>query len=82
MEALQHKLTHGNFLDFPLAFNYGGAADIDKKNNNSKNNNSNISLSEDGLHVSENEYWEKYYEHPDFNYEWNNGALEEKPMAD
>jgi Uma2 family endonuclease len=38
--------------------------------------------SEDGLHVSEEEYWEKYYEHPDFSYEWNNGVLEVKPMAE
>ncbi len=38
--------------------------------------------SEDGLSVSEEEYWEKYYNHPDFNYEWNNGYLEEKPMSD
>jgi Uma2 family endonuclease len=38
--------------------------------------------SEDGLHVSEEEYWETYYEHPDFSYEWNNGVLEVKPMAE
>lgn len=38
--------------------------------------------SENGLHVSEAEYWARYYEHPEFNYEWNNGVLEEKPMAD
>ncbi len=35
-----------------------------------------------GKYVSEEEYWEKYYEHPDFNYEWNNGYLEEKPVTD
>jgi Uma2 family endonuclease len=40
------------------------------------------SVSEDGKFVSEKEYWEKYYEHPDFNYEWNNGILEEKPVSD
>jgi len=39
-------------------------------------------LSQDGLHVSEDEYWEKYFEHPDFNYEWNDGYLEEKPVTD
>jgi hypothetical protein len=39
-------------------------------------------ISEDGLYVSETEYWEKYYHHPDFSYEWNNGYLEEKPMTD
>jgi Uma2 family endonuclease len=38
--------------------------------------------SEDGLRVSEAEYWANYYEHPDFNYEWNNGVLEVKPMAE
>ena len=37
-------------------------------------------VSEDGKYVSEEVYWEEYYEHPDFNYEWNNGILEEKPM--
>ncbi len=37
--------------------------------------------SEDGLCVSEEEYWEKYYNHLDFAYEWNNGILEEKPKA-
>lgn len=35
-----------------------------------------------GQYVSEDEYWAKYYHHPDVNYEWHNGYLEEKPMAD
>jgi hypothetical protein len=39
-------------------------------------------ISEDGLAVSEREYWDKYYNHPDFSYEWNNGRLEAKPMSD
>ena len=34
------------------------------------------------LRVSEVEYWKTYYEHPDSQYEWNNGLLEEKPMPD
>ncbi len=38
--------------------------------------------SEDGLAVSEEEYWENYYEQSDFVYEWNNGYLEEKPVSD
>jgi Uma2 family endonuclease len=38
--------------------------------------------SEAGKAVSEAVYWRDYYEHPDFTYEWNNGILEEKPMAD
>ncbi|MGB0385870.1 MAG: Uma2 family endonuclease [Ardenticatenaceae bacterium] len=38
-------------------------------------------ISQDGLRVSEETYWEKYYHHPDFNYEWVNGRLEEKPMS-
>jgi len=38
--------------------------------------------SEDGKRVSESLYWEKYYEHPDFSYEWNRGYLEEKPVSD
>ncbi len=38
--------------------------------------------SEDGLRVSEEIYWRDYYEHPDCNYEWNNGLLEEKPVSD
>lgn len=37
---------------------------------------------EDGLAVSKAVYWEHYYDHPDFNYEWNNGYLEEKPVSD
>jgi len=37
--------------------------------------------SEDGKRVSKEVYWADYYEHPDFVYEWNNGILEEKPMA-
>ncbi|MCP4110502.1 MAG: hypothetical protein GY749_34100 [Desulfobacteraceae bacterium] len=41
-----------------------------------------IPRSEDGLAVSEEEYWEKYYEHDDIIYEWNNGYLEEKPVSD
>lgn len=35
---------------------------------------------EDGKYVSEQEYWEYYYEHPDYHYEWNNGILEVKPL--
>ncbi|QTA78551.1 Putative restriction endonuclease type II, DUF820 [Desulfonema limicola] len=35
--------------------------------------------SEEGRAVSEEEYWEKYCIHPDYNYEWNNGCLEVKP---
>ena len=38
--------------------------------------------SEDGLPVSEAVYWENYYEKADHSYEWNNGRLELKPMAD
>lgn len=38
--------------------------------------------SEAGLYVSEERYWQDYYEHPDFSYEWNNGYLEAKPVAD
>ena len=38
--------------------------------------------SADGLRVSEQEYWEKYYEVSDYHYEWNNGVLEEKPVSD
>ena len=38
--------------------------------------------SDDGLYVSEEEYWENYYEDPDFKYEWNNGILEEKEMPE
>ena len=34
------------------------------------------------LVVSEAEYWKGYYEHPDRQYEWNNGLVEEKPMPD
>lgn len=37
--------------------------------------------SEAGRQVSEEAYWQFYYQHPDFNYEWNNGFLEEKPVA-
>ena len=39
-------------------------------------------VSKDGLKVSEAEYWKTYYEDPDFVYEWNNGFLEVRPMAD
>ena len=41
-----------------------------------------FSRSENGRAVSEEEYWEKYYEHPDFCYEWRNGMLEEKPVSE
>jgi hypothetical protein len=39
-------------------------------------------LPKDGLPVSEEEYWEHYYNDPDFVYEWKNGHLEVRPMAD
>ncbi|MDM8526386.1 Uma2 family endonuclease [Desulfococcaceae bacterium HSG8] len=39
--------------------------------------------SKEGLAVSEEEYWEKYYENAsEFIYEWNRGYLEVKPMGD
>ncbi|MBF0450195.1 MAG: Uma2 family endonuclease [Candidatus Magnetomorum sp.] len=38
--------------------------------------------SEEGLRVSEEDYWKHYYEHPDFRYEWNDGVLEVKAMGD
>ena len=37
---------------------------------------------EAGRYVSEDLYWEKYYEFSDIHYEWNNGYLEEKPASD
>ena len=30
-------------------------------------------------YISEDIYWEKYYDFPDISYEWNNGLLEEIP---
>jgi len=39
-------------------------------------------ISEDGLAVSLGDYWKYYLEHPYFNYEWNRGILEEKPVSD
>ncbi len=41
-----------------------------------------LPLPGDMLRVSEEEYWETYYEMPDITYEWNNGVLEERPMGD
>jgi Uma2 family endonuclease len=41
-----------------------------------------VDYSEEGKRVSEAEYWEHYYSHPSFSYEWNNGILEEKGMSD
>jgi Uma2 family endonuclease len=39
-------------------------------------------LPKDGLPVSEKEYWEHYYDDPDFVYEWKNGYLEVRPVGD
>lgn len=39
-------------------------------------------FSADGQLVTEAEYWAHYYDRSDFSYEWNNGRLEVKPMAD
>jgi len=36
----------------------------------------------DGLAVTEDVYWERYYDTADVSYEWNNGILEEKPVSD
>jgi Uma2 family endonuclease len=38
--------------------------------------------SEEGKYVSEETYWADYYEHSHYNYEWNDGILEEKPVSD
>jgi len=46
-----------------------------------KSNHYDPSRSKDGLRVDEITFWTAYYEDPDFRYEWNNGVLEEKPMA-
>jgi hypothetical protein len=32
--------------------------------------------------ITEQEYWEHYYNDSETNYEWNNGCLEEKHMSD
>jgi hypothetical protein len=32
-------------------------------------------------HVTEPEYWEKYYNNSEINYEWNNGRLEDKTVS-
>jgi Uma2 family endonuclease len=32
--------------------------------------------------ITEEEYWEKYYDDPEVTYEWNNGELEEKGVSD
>jgi len=32
--------------------------------------------------VTEEEYWEKYYDYPEVTYEWNDGELEEKGVSD
>ena len=37
--------------------------------------------SEQGKRVSVDEYLREYAEHSDFNYEWNDGILEEKPVS-
>ncbi|CAN2049339.1 putative restriction endonuclease domain-containing protein [Candidatus Magnetomoraceae bacterium gMMP-1] len=37
---------------------------------------------QEGMRVSEEEYWEKYYEYPGRCFEWNNGVLEERPVGD
>ncbi len=34
-----------------------------------------------GLQVSEELYWQEYYDHADLSYEWVNGRLEEKPVS-
>jgi len=44
--------------------------------------NDDFAQSQDGLVISEEEYWEKYYHDLDYIYEWNNGYLEEKPVSD
>ncbi len=40
------------------------------------------SLPKEAHWISEEVYWKEFYEHPDCQYEWNNGYLEEKPMSD
>ncbi len=40
-------------------------------------------VSEDGRAIPEEEYWNTYYNHVgDVVYEWSNGRLEERPVAD
>ena len=36
----------------------------------------------DGIEATEEEYWQKYYDMPGVQLEWNDGVLEEKPMPD
>ena len=40
-----------------------------------------LEIPETRMYVSEEEYWNTYYDCADGNYEWNNGYLEEIPMA-
>ncbi len=41
-----------------------------------------LPVSLDGLAVTEEVYWARYYDAADVSYEWNNGILEEKPVSD
>ena len=55
---------------------------LDRSEFESKSEIEDIYQSEDGKFVSEKEYWDDYYEHPDFKYEWVNGILKEKEMPE
>jgi hypothetical protein len=56
---------------YELQSKYGGSSYLDEERSQY-----------DGMEVTEEEYWLKYYDMPDVNLEWNNGILEEKPMSD
>ncbi|MBF0227686.1 MAG: Uma2 family endonuclease [Desulfobacterales bacterium] len=59
---------------------YGDIGDIEESER--KEEDIDTLKSEAVKYVTEEEYWEKYYECSDINYEWNNGILEEKPVSD
>ena len=78
MEALQHIPISENPNPFPNFFNlHTDIPDLPPLTREDVTHQPDA-----GLLVSEEEYWEKYYEDPDFRYEWNNGILEVKSVGD
>ncbi|KPA15597.1 protein containing DUF820, partial [Candidatus Magnetomorum sp. HK-1] len=77
METVLYTPTHNNEIIHPFLFDRSQSIFYTQKPSTELQE---IKL--DGLHVSEEEYWLKYYELSDIALEWNNGILEEKPVSD
>jgi len=79
LQTQYNQDIHPPFIDFEMLKRKYIQEDVKYIQENVMNN---LHITNNSKYVTEQEYWNQYYEMKDVCYEWCNGQLEEKPMAD